>query len=254
MLFPARSERLGLAPPTPDAEFVIRVLQEQSVLASAGIDTVDSRPSETAVQTITAHGASWTVQVWTIAESSNVPAFVLIVGLLLAFVVAAVAARRELSVESAATEAESRAQELALIARTGPMLQQSLEFSDLFPVFVVEISDELALENVSISMMSDTGGSCAFFSWFRWALTDVDPSDWSHRLARVGAQRRGHDFAVAVRSRRRRASRACDSRPVGAADGHALRGLQTSSRPPSATRGCSRTSRRWWRVCEMWIA
>lgn len=178
LLLPPRSDRLGLAAPTPNAEFVTRVLQGDSVLASAGTGAVDASPSATATATITAHGASWTVQVWSIAESSSLPALLLVVGLLLALVVAAVAARREQSVESAASEAESRAQELALVARAGPMLQQSLAFSDLFPVFVVEISDELALENVAISLMSDSGRLVRVFSLGSdGVLAEDDPSD-----------------------------------------------------------------------------
>jgi len=156
---------------------VIRVAQGQSVLASGGLATHDSPPSSTATHVITAHGANWTVQVWSITPSSTLPVLVLLVGFFLALVVATVAARREQSIELAAAEAESRAQELALVARTGPLLQQSLAFSDLFPVFVVEVSDELALENVSISMMSESGQLVRVFSLGSdGALVDEDAS------------------------------------------------------------------------------
>ena len=179
--------RLGLPAPTPHAEFVIRVVQGQSLLASAGLGTHDSPPSSVATHVITAHGANWTVQVWSITPSSSLPVVVLIVGLFLALVAAAVAARREQSIEAVAAEAESRAQELALVARTGPLLQQSLAFADLFPVFVVEISDELALENVSISIMAESGQLVRVFSLGSdGALEDDDASDLVAPTGEVG--------------------------------------------------------------------
>ena len=76
------------------------------------------------------------------------------------------------------SDAESRAQELALIARTGPLLQQSLTLSDLLPVFVVEISDELDLDSVSISLVSDAGRLVRVFSLGADASPfDADPSE-----------------------------------------------------------------------------
>jgi two-component system OmpR family sensor kinase len=62
------------------------------------------------------------------------------------------------------TVAEARAQELALVARTGPLLQQSLELGDLLPMFVVAVSDELALDSISISLVSDAGQMVRVFS------------------------------------------------------------------------------------------
>jgi signal transduction histidine kinase len=89
---------------------------------------------------------------------------VLIGGLLLALVVSAVVASRERSIAAAVNETNARNEELALIARTGPLLQESLALGDLLPVFVVEVSDELRLDGTSVSLVSDTGQLVRVFS------------------------------------------------------------------------------------------
>lgn len=78
-------------------------------------------------------------------------------GLLLAALAGAVVASRERSGAAASAATVARNQQLELIARIGSLLQQSLSLGDLLPVFVVEVSDELALHGIGISLIADSG-------------------------------------------------------------------------------------------------
>jgi K+-sensing histidine kinase KdpD len=133
------------------------------VLASPGGNTGPA-PSSAVNLPVTTNGVSWTVQVWSLAGASTLPWGLLAAGIWLAFAVIAVALRRERVVERAVADAESRAKEVALVARTGPLLQQSLTLSDLLPVFVVEVSDELELVGAAVSLLSDEGRLVRVFS------------------------------------------------------------------------------------------
>ncbi|MEY2459407.1 MAG: two-component system, OmpR family, phosphate regulon sensor histidine kinase PhoR [Acidimicrobiaceae bacterium] len=181
--FAPESSPLGLAAPAADSDLVVRVVQGQTVLASAGRGANESPPASVVAIPVTTNGVSWTVQVWSDPSGSTLPWVVLAVGLLFALVVFVLAARREQSIERAVSEAESRAHELALIARIGPLLQQSLTLSDLLPAFVVEISDDMDLDSVSISLVSDSGRLVRVFS------LGVDASPFDADPAEIVTQR-----------------------------------------------------------------
>ena len=187
VLFAPESDRLGLPAVASDSDLAIRVVQGQTLLASSGRGATGS-PTGLVVRTpINANGVSWTVEVWSTGAASSLPWVVLIAGLGLALVVARLAAGRERSIERVASDAEARAQELALVARTGPMLQQSLALGDLLPVFVVEVSDELGLDNVSISLVSEAGRLVRAFSIGTDAgPLDTDPSELASPQESVG--------------------------------------------------------------------
>lgn len=172
------SARLGLAPLASDSDLVVRVVQGDAVLAATGRDAAGTSPDSRVTVPIATNGATWTVEVWSAEVASTLPWVVLISGLVLALAVGALAMSRERSLQRAMANAESRAQELALVARAGPLLQQSFTMSDLLPVFVVEISDEFALESVSISLVSDTGRLVRVFSLGGDSSPlDADPDD-----------------------------------------------------------------------------
>jgi len=92
------------------------------------------------------------------------PWVVLFGGLVVAALATAAVTSRERSIAAAVAENEARNEELALVARTGPLLQQSLALGDLLPVFVVEIGDELGLDSASISLVSESGQLTRVFS------------------------------------------------------------------------------------------
>jgi signal transduction histidine kinase len=145
------------------SEIAVRVVDGPTVLAARGKDS--SRPPDNpATASITQNGVAWTVQAWATPSASSLPWAVLIGGLVLAAIVGAIVVSRERSIASAAAETDARNQELALIARTGPLLQQSLALGDLLPLFVVEVSDELALDAVSISLCADSGEMVRVFA------------------------------------------------------------------------------------------
>ena len=186
VLLPPASARLGLASPTSGTGVVVRVVDGQTMLATSGLEVAGSAPSSIVSVPISTNGAGWTVEVWSTDNGSTVPWVVLGIGLLVALAVAALASRREESINRAVADAEARAQELALVARAGPLLQQSLALSDLFPVFSVEISDELELESISISLVSDAGRLVRVFSLGSDASPfDADPSSLEMPSGRV---------------------------------------------------------------------
>jgi signal transduction histidine kinase len=84
--------------------------------------------------------------------------------LVLAIAVAVVVSRRERKGTASEHEAEARAEELALIARMGAMLQQSLTLSELLPLFVVEVSNEFQFSTASISLASEAGELARVFA------------------------------------------------------------------------------------------
>ena len=164
VLFARGSARLGLPELATDSDVVVRVVQGQSVLVASGRDAMGSPPRSVIAFPVTRNGVAWTVQVWSSRDASVLPWLVLVIGLCVAGGVGAIAWRREWSIQRAASDAEARAQELALVARAGPLLQQSLTLSDLLPLFAVEISDELDLVSVSVSLVSDSDRLVRAFS------------------------------------------------------------------------------------------
>jgi signal transduction histidine kinase len=157
------STQLGLGAPPSGSDVVVRVVQADTVEASPGGGTGPA-PSSAASIPFSAEGLSWTVQAWSVADASRLPWAVLAGGLWLACAVAAIATRRDQVIQRSVAAAESRAKEVALVARTGPLLQQSLTLSDLLPVFVVEVSDELGLSGAAVSLLSDEGRLVRVFS------------------------------------------------------------------------------------------
>jgi len=163
MLAPDAAQ-LGLAASSTDADLAVRIVQGDTVLATAGRGADRPGPDSKTSVPVTTNGASWTVEAWPSGASSKVPLVELLVGLLLAGVVGIVATRRERFIKRAAFEAESRAQEVSLVARVGPLLQQSLAVSDVLPVFAVEISDQLGLNAVAIDLVAEDGRLARAFS------------------------------------------------------------------------------------------
>lgn len=157
------STMLGL-PAAAASEVSVRVVDGDTVVGALGRGAGESPPDGAVSKPIAIGGVAWTVQAWATPDASSAPWVVLVGGILLALVVAGVAASRERSIAAAIAESDARSQELALIARAGPLLQQSLALGDLLPVFVVEIGDELALDGISISLSSDTGELVRVFS------------------------------------------------------------------------------------------
>src|SRR5207248_8333522 len=127
------------------------------------------------------NGLLWSTESWATPTASSLPWLVLAGGLVLAMIATAVVVNRERSIEAAVAETEARNQELALVARVGPLLQQSLALGDLLPVFVVEIGDELGLDSASISLVSESGPLTRAFS-LGSGLNGPEPD-----LATVGA-------------------------------------------------------------------
>ncbi|MHB8464063.1 MAG: sensor histidine kinase [Acidimicrobiales bacterium] len=152
-----------VAPSTPGLEnnVAVRVAQDSVVLGS----TSRSNPSKTMSRaSITADGVSWNVQAWSVQQHSQLPLLRLLLGLLVAAVVGCVAAVGEHRSEELAREAVARANELGLVARTGALLQETLELAELVPLFVVEVSDQLGLASVAISVLSESGELVRAFS------------------------------------------------------------------------------------------
>ena len=148
--------------PGPGTAVRAELVQGTTVLASSvpgGRTPVSARAVAVSVP-----GLTWAVYAWPSASRSILPWVVLAVGLGLAFAVALIAARATRTTEVLAREAVARADEVRLVARTGPLLQQSLELGDLLPAFVVEVGEELDLDRVGISLMSERGQLVQIFS------------------------------------------------------------------------------------------
>jgi len=146
------------------SDLTVRVDDGSTLLGAHGRGAGDVPPQNATTAPVSQNGVAWTVHAWATPTASALPWFVLLGGLVLAAFVAVVVHSRERSLAAAAAETQARTQELALIARVGPLLQQSLALGDLLPVFVVEISDELTLDGVAISLSSESGGLVRVFS------------------------------------------------------------------------------------------
>ena len=163
-------------PASASTEISVRVSDGAQVLGATGRGKRDVPPTSATALAVTSNGVAWTVQAWPTPTSSALPWFVLGGGLFLAAVAAALVMSRERSIAAAVAEAGARNQELALVARTGPMLQQSLALGDLLPVFVVEIGDELGLDGTSISLVDDSGDLVRVFSLGATAAATPTPN------------------------------------------------------------------------------
>ena len=150
--------------PASDPDISARVVDGDTVLAAAGRGANHPPSGDVVVTPITTNGLLWSSESWATPAGSNAPWVVLIGGLVLAVIATAVVVNRERSIATAVAEAEARNQELALVARIGPLLQQSLALGDLLPVFVVEIGDELDLDGASICLVTDDGTLSRVFS------------------------------------------------------------------------------------------
>ncbi|HEV3225368.1 MAG TPA: ATP-binding protein [Acidimicrobiales bacterium] len=159
-----QADRFGLPASPSDPDLVVRVVDDTTTVATSGRQVAGAPPASGVTIPISVSGSGWTVQVWSVATPSGSRWIVLAFGLLLALAVTTLAERRERLVERAVRDAEDRAQELALVARAGPLLQQSLASSDLLPVFAVTIADDLELDAVSISLITDAGRLVRVFS------------------------------------------------------------------------------------------
>ena len=147
-----------------DPDISLRVVDGGTVLAAAGRGAKDTPPADAIATPVTANGLLWSTESWATPSSSGLPWLVLTGGLVLAVIATAVVVNRERSIAAAVAETEARNQELALVARVGPLLQQSLALGDLLPVFVVEIGDELDLDAASICLVADDGTLTRVFS------------------------------------------------------------------------------------------
>ena len=163
-------------PGSESSEISVRVTDGAQLLGASGRGARDVPPASATALPVTANGVAWTVQAWPTPEPSSLPWYVLGGGLLVALLAAAVISSRERSIAAAVDEAEARNQELALVARTGPMLQQSLALGDLLPVFVVEIGDELGLDGTSISLVAESGQLVRVFSLGATAAATPTPN------------------------------------------------------------------------------
>ena len=102
---------------------------------------------------------------------------------MLALLIGVVVHARERTMQKVVSETVARGQELALVARAGPILQQSLALGDLLPVFVVEVGDELHLDSTSISLFNERGELVRVFSLGSGATTPASGPAQMDRLA-----------------------------------------------------------------------
>ena len=142
----------------------VQVNQGSVRLVGHGRGAAGDAPASATALPVTASGADLTVRAWPTAPASSWPWAVLGGGLILAAVATVIVRSRERSIDAAVAETTARSQELDLIARTGPLLQQSLALGDLLPTFVVEVGDELGLESISIGLVTDAGELLPAFS------------------------------------------------------------------------------------------
>jgi signal transduction histidine kinase len=146
-----------------DEDIAVRVLDGATVLDAQGRD-LSNPPASPVAESVTANGVPFIVQAWATPSPSALPWVVLAVGLALAVAVAVIVYFRERSAAAAQADLVARNEELALIARAGPLLQQSLAMGELLPVFVVEVGAELALDGISVSLATPSGGLEPVFS------------------------------------------------------------------------------------------
>jgi signal transduction histidine kinase len=154
----------GLAAGDAGAHLAVRLVQGTVTLNRYGAGGAASPTGAPATAPVSANGTNWVVQVWSVGRPSKSPWVILIGGLVVAGVVGIVAALAERKSDRLAKDAAARANELGLVARTGPLLQQSLDLAELLPLFVVEVSDELGLESMAIALVSDSGELVRAFS------------------------------------------------------------------------------------------
>jgi len=167
----------------------IRVLQGSAVLTT--VDGAAVAPGSEA--TATANLGAWTVAAHSTAADST-RYVVLGLGFLLALAVGAVVGAGDKSRRAVAAAAVARANELGLVARIGPLLQQSLDVADLLPLFVVEVSDELALESSAVSLLNPSGELTRAFSL--GALSSASTMDASPLVDRVTSVAVGDPIAI----------------------------------------------------------
>ncbi|GAC1477865.1 MAG: hypothetical protein NVS1B12_13670 [Acidimicrobiales bacterium] len=178
---------LGALPGT-GRNLAVELRSADGVLAASGSAPGRPAPPSSAASVVNVNGANWVVRAWSTGSPSRVPWVVLFAGLAVAAIGAAVVAGGEAESTRLARAATARSNELSLVARTGPLLQQSLELGDLLPRFVVEISDELDLDGVGISLVSDAGQLMRVFSLGVGEPAPVtDPSELSDPPASVPA-------------------------------------------------------------------
>ncbi|MCU1463872.1 MAG: putative two-component hybrid sensor and regulator, partial [Acidimicrobiales bacterium] len=72
--------------------------------------------------------------------------------------------------------AAARAGELRLVARSGRLLQRSLDIADILPMFAVELSDELDLDGIAISRVSSGGELVTAFAFGALLHLPRDPA------------------------------------------------------------------------------
>lgn len=154
----------GLAAGDAGAHLAVRLAQGTVTLNRYGAGGAATPSGTPATAPVSANGANWVVQAWSVGRPSKSPWVILVGGLFVATVVGLVAALAERKSERLAGDAAARANELGLVARTGPLLQQSLDLAELLPLFVVEVSDELGLESMAIALVSDSGELVRAFS------------------------------------------------------------------------------------------
>jgi signal transduction histidine kinase len=104
-----------------------------------------------------ANGGSWSIEAHPTPSHSRVPLLILFGSFIVAAGIGSAFAASQRSAASEANEAVARADELRLVARMGPLLQQSLDVAELLPLFVVEVSDQLALDDITLSLLSPNG-------------------------------------------------------------------------------------------------
>src|SRR5207302_2649914 len=138
-----------------------RLLQSNAVLSGQGEQSARTRRP---VATAAANSGTWAVEAWSVQTAPLYPYGILWGGLLLAALLGAVARGAERTRHDELHAAVARVDELSVVARLGPLLQQSLDMSELLPLFVVEIADRLHLEHASISLNPSSGKLVRAFS------------------------------------------------------------------------------------------
>lgn len=137
----------------------VRLLQDRRAVAGAA-----NGPGDAQVATRATNGGVWSVQAWSTSTSSKAPLVVLLGGLVMALGVGVAFSATQRATTAEARDAVSRAEELRLVARMGPLLQQSLDVADILPLFVVEVSEQLDLDDITVSIVSPSGELTKAFS------------------------------------------------------------------------------------------
>ena len=154
VLIEPASSLVGLPAEDIVRHVAVRLVQGTVILNRYGAGVAASPREASSTAAVSADSTNWTVQAWSVGPPAKLPWVILIGGLLVAAVVGVVAALAERRTDQLAKDAVARTNELDLVARTGPLLQQSLDLAELLPLFVVEVSDELGLERMAISLVS----------------------------------------------------------------------------------------------------